>query len=336
MAVDSATVVLVTVTETESVFRSIETGNSLVSNELDDIMIDKSESGLTFTHGLLIGQFSVLIILFTFIRYFIFATGPDMSAPAPAPRGLKRQTSVMRSSPPIPARSILARTVYNVDTHPAESLDWLNVLVAQTVSQFREDARLNNNILHTLDKILNGDSLPSFLDQVRVTELDIGEEFPIFSNCKIYPCEDDPGRLEARLDVDLADSITLGIDTRLLLNYPAPMIAILPVSLSVSIVRFTGQLTISFKTIAPTSATDRKTSLTFSFAPNYRLEFAIKSLVGSRSRLQNLPKITQLVESRIRKWFVERCVQPRFQEINLPSMWPRRKNTRESFSTGSR
>lgn len=141
---------------------------------------------------------------------------------------------------------------------------------------------------------------------------------------------------EARIDVDLADSITLGIDTRLLLNYPAPLMAILPVSLSVSIVRFSGQLTISFKTIPPTSTSDRKTSLIFSFAPDYRLEFAIKSLVGSRSRLQNLPKLSQLVESRIRKWFVERCVQPRFQEITMPSVWPRRKNTRESFSAGGR
>ncbi|KAK9373007.1 uncharacterized protein V1513DRAFT_450358 [Lipomyces chichibuensis] len=74
----------------------------------------------------------------------------------------------------------------------------------------------------------------------------------------------------------------------------------------------------SLKTIPPSSNSDRKTSLTFSFAPDYRLEFSIKSLLGSRSRLQNLPKISQLVESRIRKWFVERCVQPRFQEITLP------------------
>ncbi|KAK9449380.1 uncharacterized protein V1518DRAFT_415841 [Limtongia smithiae] len=289
----------------------------------------------TFTQGLVLGQLSVVIILFTFIRFFVFANGtePSRDTSTMSARQKKKQSSILRPSPPVPARSILSRTYYNVETHPAESLDWLNVLVAQTISQFREDARMNNNILHTLDKILNGDSLPSFMDTVHVIELDIGEEFPIFSNCKIYPCEDDPGSLEARLDVDLADSITLGVETRLLLNYPAPLMAILPVSLSVSIVRFSGQLTISFKTIPPTNSTERKTSMTFSFAPDYRLEFAVKSLVGSRSRLQNLPKIAQLVESRIRKWFTERCVQPRFQEITMPSIWPRRKNTRESFSS---
>ncbi|KAK9465112.1 hypothetical protein V1512DRAFT_266706 [Lipomyces arxii] len=286
------------------------------------------------------GQLSVVIILFTFIRFFIFSNGSHLLESQTPPErekenNQKKQPSVLRPSPSMPARSILAKTYYNVETHPPESLDWLNVLVAQSIAQLREDARSNNNILNSLDKVLNGDSLPSFLDTVQVTELDIGEEFPIFSNCKIHPCVEDPGRLEARFDVDLADSITLGIDTRLLLNYPTPLMAILPVSLSVSIVRFSGQLTLSLKTTPPTSTSDRKSSLTFYFSPDYRLDFSIKSLVGSRSRLQNLPKISQLVESRIRKWFVERCVQPRFQEISMPSIWPRRRNTREAFASSS-
>ncbi|KAK9475949.1 hypothetical protein V1514DRAFT_338346 [Lipomyces japonicus] len=300
----------------------------------DILYAQKQTAGFTFTHGLLIGQLSVVIILFTFIRFFIFASGTHELAHNNDNENQlkKKKSSILRPTAQVPARSILAKTYYNVETHPPESLDWLNVLVAQTISQLREDARSNNNILHSLDRILNGDYLPGFLDTVHVTEIDIGEEFPIFSNCTIHPCANDNGQLEARIDVDLADSITLGIDTRILINYPKPLMAILPVSLSVSIVRFSGQLTLSFKS-TPETQSERKTTLTFSFAPDYRLEFSIRSLVGSRSRLQNLPKISQLLESRIRKWFVERCVQPRFQEITLPSVWPRRKNTREVVTT---
>ena len=47
-----------------------------------------------------------------------------------------------------------------------------------------------------------------------------------------------------------------------------------------------------------------------------------------RSRLQDVPKIAQLVEARLHRWFDERAVEPRFQEIALPSLWPRKKNTR--------
>jgi maintenance of morphology protein 1 len=41
-----------------------------------------------------------------------------------------------------------------------------------------------------------------------------------------------------------------------------------------------------------------------------------------------VPKIAQLVEARIHQWFDERCVEPRVQQIVLPSLWPRKKNTR--------
>lgn len=54
----------------------------------------------------------------------------------------------------------------------------------------------------------------------------------------------------------------------------------------------------------------------------------MRSLLGSRSRLQDVPKIAQLVEARLHAWFDERCVEPRFQQIVLPSFWPRKRNTR--------
>lgn len=68
--------------------------------------------------------------------------------------------------------------------------------------------------------------------------------------------------------------------------------------------------------------------MTFNFLDDYRLDFSIRSLLGSRSRLQDVPKIAQLIEASLHRWFDERCVEPRFQEIALPSMWPRKKNTR--------
>jgi len=178
-----------------------------------------------------------------------------------------------------------------------------------------------------------------------VTELSLGEDFPIFSNCRIIPVDEDglsfeprrggfdaswltrPGaRLQARMDVDLSDIITLAVETKLLLNFPKKLSAVLPVALAVSVVRFSGTLSISFIPSNPSENTPTK--MTFTFLDDYRLDFSIRSLLGSRSRLQDVPKIAQLVESRLHRWFDERCVEPRFQEIALPSMWPRKKNTR--------
>ena len=218
------------------------------------------------------------------------------------------------------------------------------MLIAQTIAQFRSDAQHDDAILTSLTKALNGTSRPDFLDEIKVTELSLGEDFPIFSNCRVIPVDEDGlssgtgrggegggtsrehGRLQARMDVDLSDFITLALETKLLLNYPKPLVAVLPVALAVSVVRFSGTLSISF--IPGSHLNGSPTTLAFSFLDDYRLDLSIRSLVGSRSRLQDVPKIAQLVEARLHTWFDERAVEPRFQQIELPSLWPRKRNTR--------
>ncbi|CAG9944543.1 hypothetical protein V2G26_020708 [Clonostachys chloroleuca] len=344
------------------------------------------EPTLSFTQGLIVGQLSMVLILAAFIKFFIFGDppSPDVTASLRATErrsrtlahkqsllSLRRPSSrqgqllsrkkstILRTPPSLTIGSILSKTYYNVDSHQPESLDWFNVLIAQTLAQFRSDAQHDDAILNSLTKALNGTSRPDFLDEIRVTELSLGDDFPIFSNCRIIPVDEDglslgngrnfdPAtaatdgtRLQARMDVDLSDMLTLALETKLLLNYPKKLSAVLPVALAVSIVRFSGTLSISFIPSNPSQSTP--TMMTFSFLDDYRLDFSIRSLLGSRSRLQDVPKIAQLVEARLHRWFDERAVEPRFQEIALPSLWPRKKNTRgpddtmaESASTTSR
>lgn len=323
---------------------------------------------LSFTQGLLLGQLSIVILIGAFIKFFIFGDPPsaDVTAALRAterrsrtlahkrsllslrpttPRHVgtpllsKKRSSVLRSPPQLTTGAILTKTYYNVDSHQPESLDWFNVLIAQTIAQLRSDAQHDDAILKSLTKALNGTSRPDFLDEIKITELTLGEEFPIFSNCRIIPVDEDGlamgkesgreregGRLQARMDVDLSDFITLALETKLLLNYPKTLSAILPVALAVSVVRFSGTLSISFIPSNPSHPSP--TTMAFSFLDDYRLDLSIRSLVGSRSRLQDVPKIAQLIEARLHTWFDERCVEPRFQQIALPSLWPRKKNTR--------
>ena len=220
------------------------------------------------------------------------------------------------------------------------------MLIAQTIAQFRNDAHDDDAILTSLTGILNGPQKPGFVSDIKVTEISLGEEFPILSNCRVHPVEEDDdtngtegSRLQARMDVDLSDFITLGIETKILLNYPKPLTAVLPVALAVSVVRFSGTLSMSFLPSHPTPSSTPlnksqqppstiPTTLAFSFLPDYRLDLNVRSLVGSRSRLQDIPKIAQLVESRLHAWIDERCVEPRVQQVVLPSLWPRKRNTR--------
>lgn len=244
---------------------------------------------------------------------------------------------------------VLEKTSYNVKEHEPESLDWFNVLVAQIIEQFREEAVNKNNIINSLNKFLDTNSinLPDYLDTIKINELDIGDNYPIFSNCRI---ENEKGKLEAKINIDLCDRIALGTETQLLLNYPKPRFAALPIKLTVAIVKFKGLLTVSFTKTSEfvkndqcndiestekneddddEEAKDNDYHLIFSFSPQYTMEFETSSLIGSKSKLENIPKIASMVEYQIKKWFVERCVEPRFQFVKLPNIWPRSKNVRQ-------
>ncbi|GAB7343808.1 hypothetical protein MBLNU457_1779t1 [Dothideomycetes sp. NU457] len=346
-----------------------------------------SSSG-SFAQGFLLGQLTLAVILFFFIKFFLFGDSPSadtraaVRATARRNRTLSHSASLRRkrSSAALGARhitpstsaanvlttdKILEKTYYNVDGHQPESLDWFNVLIAQTIAQLRADALDDNAVLSSLTQVLNGPAKPDFLDDIRVTEISLGEEFPIFSNCRVIPVDEDgvevkptkgrkgglsASRLQARMDVDLSDVVTLGIETKLVLNYPKPFVSVLPVALSVSVMRFSGTLSVSFTPsqappspendqtgsssnntasgASPGNPSHSPTTLTFTFLDDYRLDLSVHSLIGSRSRLQDVPKIAQLVEQRLHAWFDERCVEPRFQQIILPSLWPRKKNVR--------
>jgi maintenance of mitochondrial morphology protein 1 len=156
----------------------------------------------------------VIVILCAFLKFFIFGDSGDKNGPeedtrsfsrvTPLPSFLilslisqlrKKRSSVLRAPPPLTTSSILSKTGYNPSSHPRESLDWFNVLIAQMIAQFRDDARMNNAIVSSLDEVFNSDRKPGFLGEIKITELALGEEFPRFSNCRILPFLGDPNRL---------------------------------------------------------------------------------------------------------------------------------------------
>ncbi|KAJ5972818.1 uncharacterized protein N7479_002736 [Penicillium vulpinum] len=356
------------------------------------------QSSLSFTQGFLLGQLSVVLLIGAFIKFFIFG-----EAPPPPSRGiqksLREKPSTSNVLRPVPStstntRSILRKTYYSAiptnptskhgrhrmhhSSHQPESLDWFNVLIAQTIAQYRETAYSlkdspTSSILSSLTAAMNNpEKKPSFIDKINVTDISLGEEFPIFSNCRIIAVDDpmsDGGRLQALLDVDLSDdNLSIAVETSMVLNYPKPRSAILPVALSVSVVRFSGTLCISLipasteppeplqtpagSPAPPTSdpgynagnrpsgpgeettsqnhipqKSSPKSNVAFSFLPDYRLDLSVRSLIGSRSRLQDVPKIAQLVEARVHAWFEERVVEPRVQVVGLPDLWPRMGRT---------
>lgn len=126
------------------------------------------------------------------------------------------------------------------------------------------------------------------------------------------------------MDIDYSDLVSLAIETKVLINFPRPKFAVIPVNLALALVQFSATLTIevpppSFTPISgPDSASNAKASMSLSLHPDFILDLASTSLIGSRAKLQDIPKVEQLIIGRVRNYVIENFVWPKVRTFNLP------------------
>ncbi|KAI8388870.1 uncharacterized protein BYT42DRAFT_561569 [Radiomyces spectabilis] len=292
-----------------------------------------NSSALSFIKGFIVGQVSVIVVIIIALRYLLME---DVK------RVKKRYIpSRLSTAPPsranagvsqLPASYISSKTYYDIVHHPPESTDWLNVLIAQAIMQYREDANINNRLILAVDEVLNGGVRPSFLGPIHVTRLNLGEEFPIFSSARIRS-SDELGSMRAEIDFEYNDQITLGIETQVILNWPKQAFAALPVSLGLSVVRFSGTLTIEL--INPPETTTKpdvplERYIAISSHSDFVLDLNVRSLIGSRTKLEDIPKLTDLITTKLRNVYIDKLVYPTFVKVKVPNMWEERdRRTRE-------
>ncbi|RSH94395.1 ERMES complex subunit mmm1 [Saitozyma podzolica] len=255
----------------------------------------------TFTQGLILGQASFLLLCLLFIRYVVFSPSEPVDADSWRRRREERAKKTVLSTTAVPApvaAQILGRAGYEMATHPAESTDWLNVLFAQVIQGYRNDllsAGGEDGARQRIERWLNPENgVMSWLDPIEVTALSLGTSYPLLSNARIRPA-DGQGHIRAEIDVDYLDSVSLSLSTAVLINFPRPRFAVLPVSLGVELVSLGGTLSVQLHD----PAHDRQ-HIHACLLPDFHLNLKTTSLLGSRAKLQDIPKLEQLIVSRIR------------------------------------
>lgn len=105
----------------------------------------------------------------------------------------------------------------------------------------------------------------------------------------------------------------------------------LPISLGLRITRFSGTISLSFNSFPPSKTAKNKRSrhsLSLSLHPDFLLKATCSSLVGARAKLQDIPKIQQLILQRIRAAIAERLGWPRTFDVEMPDLVRRRRPKR--------
>ncbi|KAJ2855405.1 ERMES complex subunit mmm1 [Coemansia erecta] len=207
-------------------------------------------------------------------------------------------------------KEILLRTGYDLATHGAESCDWLTVFLAQIIAKFRQDAEKHGRLVRVISEALNSELRPSVLDSIRITQFSLGSDFLRITSARMVPSAGSLG-MHAELDLELHDELTLGFNTRVLVNWPRPLVAALPVSMVVSLVKFVGTAVIDF------DCASQEPSISLSIQPNYVLEFDIQTLIGSKAKVQNLPMLTSVISRKLEATFAKELVMPNEKRIRI-------------------
>ncbi|KAA1078978.1 ERMES complex subunit mmm1 [Puccinia graminis f. sp. tritici] len=307
---------------------------------------------LTFTQGFIVGQLSFLVLVICFVRYVVFED--PKSSQNKKPMGSQRKAynhnpTVRRTSKQSRKLSfhdkshgtaeseLLSKLPYDLSSHPPETTDWLNVLLAQAIIAYRslvhgldDDPTMpkGNKAKEMVEEAMNfarGES-PGIIsvDYITVTEVEFGKEYPVCTNARVRPA-DETGRMRIEIDIDYSDRVTLAIETKVVVNFPTARFAVLPISLGLTLNQLSATIMAEIPPIAiPLPMNDDPSApspaILMSLDPDFTLSMTTTSLLGSRAKLQDIPKIEQLILGRLRGWIVDNLVWPKVRVLKLPGL----------------
>ena len=173
-------------------------------------------------------------------------------------------------------------------------------------------------------------------DYIQIHSVDLGISAPRLSNARLNPEDVHPesplvspqayghkiyiansSNQSAEFDLTYTDTLSVSLSTSYLFNYPMSSFARLPVSLTISLSIFNSSvcalLFLPCGTIAscnlflcqviltPPSLTSPAPVLTITIPPDFTLDLKTTSLMGSRAKLADVPKLHELIQHQVRR-----------------------------------
>jgi maintenance of morphology protein 1 len=202
-----------------------------------------------FIKGFIAGQFILCILIFFLLKVFLLRNSTETresltrktkSFILPKVGQIKQVRSMTVQQKHAIDSVILTKLKYDTTTHPNESCDWINVLLAQFISTLRNDTSILNGLADKVGLLMNKENQKSgFIGPITITDFHLGDEFPELKNARVRFSDQD-GNMRVLIDFSFDDQIKIALDTQALVNWPKPGMASLPISLSFTLVKFSG------------------------------------------------------------------------------------------------
>jgi len=260
----------------------------------------------TFTQGLVLGQLSILLLLAIILKYLFLDSGP------PPP-----YIPLPYSTPSFDRDSVPSRTKHAAnakgaarDRDESESAEWFNLVLRQVVETYR--SKLRNDISgpegeeiarQRIERFANSLRPESFVDPIHVLSVDLGCSAPRISNARLSTRAsheaDDVDRAE--FDMTYTDTLSVSFTTSVLFHYPVPYFIRLPITLTVSLSLFSSTIT-----LIPPDPRSQNPTLTISIPPTFTLNLNTTSLMGSRAKLADVPKLHEMIQAQVHRALAER------------------------------
>ncbi|CCM00929.1 uncharacterized protein FIBRA_02976 [Fibroporia radiculosa] len=264
----------------------------------------------TFTQGLILGQFSVLFLLIVVLKYLFLDGVSDRSYKTPSYQPKPEPDE--EDAVPLLAEKLGVRPGKDDQSGGGiESADWLNGILQQVLDAYRvklrdglSGAEGDEIARRRVEIYANKMRPPGFLDPIRVHSVDLGASAPHLSRARFKTQSTSDADPAIEFDMTYVDALSISISTSVLFHYPFASFARLPISLTISLSRLSSSILLT-----PPHPHAQHPTMTFNFpSPNteFTLNLQTKSLMGSRAKLADVPKVHELITHQIRKVILEK------------------------------